>query len=178
MAKNGDKKPAKPKLEKAPETPAYKIGDPGAFARNMVQVGIRSQQLLADFLRRQASKAGSGEPMDPLNIGGAFSQLLRGMVADPAAIDSPPTPNACRLHSPRTDCVGPYPKAPVSVANGVMFGCSTTPDGPFFAFDTGTGKLLWQFKSGASCTAGAMIMDGWVYWPSGTKLFAFSLAGT
>jgi polyhydroxyalkanoate synthase len=86
MAKNGDKKPAKPKLEKAPETPAYKIGDPGAFARNMVQVGIRSQQLLADFLRRQASKAGSGEPMDPLNIGGAFSQLLRGMVADPAAI--------------------------------------------------------------------------------------------
>ncbi|HSM95621.1 MAG TPA: hypothetical protein VLT91_06240, partial [Rhizomicrobium sp.] len=64
----------------------YKIGDPGAFARNMVQVGIRSQQLLADFLRRQASKAGSGEPRDPLNITGAFTELLRGMVADPGAI--------------------------------------------------------------------------------------------
>jgi polyhydroxyalkanoate synthase len=64
----------------------YKIGDPGAFASNMVQVGVRSQQLLTDFMRRQASKAGSGEPMDPLNITGAFTELLRGMVADPSAI--------------------------------------------------------------------------------------------
>ncbi len=65
---------------------AYKIGDPGAFARNMVQVGIQSQRLLGDFLRRQAEKAGSGEPLDPLNIAGAFTELLRGMVADPSAM--------------------------------------------------------------------------------------------
>jgi len=63
----------------------YRITDPGEFARNMVQVGIQSQRLLTDFLRNQAEKFGS-EPLDPLNLTGAFMDLLRGMVADPAAI--------------------------------------------------------------------------------------------
>ena len=97
-------------------------------------------------------------------------------LADPAAIDSPPTPNTCRLRSPRADCIGPYPKAPVSVAGGVMFGCSTTHDGPFFAFDAATGKLLWQYKSGTSCNTGPVILEGAVYWASGTKLYAFTVA--
>jgi polyhydroxyalkanoate synthase len=69
-----------------PLADAYKIGDPGTFARNMVQVGIQSQQMLGDFLRRQTSNAGNGAPLDPLNIGSAFSELLRSMVADPSAI--------------------------------------------------------------------------------------------
>ena len=71
----------------APETAAqgYKIGDPGEFARNMVRVGIQSQRLLTDFMKRQASRAGQ-EPFDPLNITGTFTELLRGMVADPAAV--------------------------------------------------------------------------------------------
>jgi polyhydroxyalkanoate synthase len=64
----------------------YRIGDPGAFARNMVQVGIQSQRLLSDFAKRQAGKFGSNQPLDPLNVTGAFMDLLRGMVADPAAI--------------------------------------------------------------------------------------------
>jgi polyhydroxyalkanoate synthase len=51
----------------------------------MVRVGIQSQQLLTDFMRRQADKFGK-EPVDPLNLFGAFSDLLRGMVADPAPI--------------------------------------------------------------------------------------------
>ncbi|HEY2445303.1 MAG TPA: class I poly(R)-hydroxyalkanoic acid synthase [Rhizomicrobium sp.] len=63
----------------------YRIADPGEFARNMVRVGIQSQRLLGDFLKNQAAKAGS-EPLDPLNLAGAFMDLLRGMVADPAAI--------------------------------------------------------------------------------------------
>jgi polyhydroxyalkanoate synthase len=70
----------------SPLADAYKIGDPGTFARNMVQVGIQSQQLLGDFLRRQTAKAGNGEPLDPLNITSAFTELLRSMVADPSAI--------------------------------------------------------------------------------------------
>src|ERR1051325_7671884 len=65
---------------------SYKIGDPGAFARNMVQVGIQSQRLLSDFAKRQAGKFGSNQPLDPLNVTGAFMDLLRGIVADPAAI--------------------------------------------------------------------------------------------
>jgi poly[(R)-3-hydroxyalkanoate] polymerase subunit PhaC len=64
----------------------YKIGDPGEFARNMVKVGAQSQQLLRDFARRQAAKSRSGAPMDPLNLTGAFLELLRGMVADPAVM--------------------------------------------------------------------------------------------
>lgn len=63
----------------------YRITDPGEFARNMVHVGIQSQRLLGDFLQNQAAKFGS-EPFDPLNLAGAFMDLLRGMVADPAAI--------------------------------------------------------------------------------------------
>jgi polyvinyl alcohol dehydrogenase (cytochrome) len=99
-------------------------------------------------------------------------------IPDPAAIESPPTPNTCRLRSPRADCIGPYPKAPVSVANGVMFGCSTTRDGPLFAFEAATGKLLWKFKSGASCNTGPLIMDGVVYWASGPTLYAFGFGGS
>src|ERR1700722_6162998 len=68
-----------------PDAEPYKTADPGEFARNMVRVGIQSQRLLGDFFRRQAGKVGS-EPLDPLNIGGAFTELLRGMVADPAVI--------------------------------------------------------------------------------------------
>src|ERR1700742_1095514 len=62
----------------SPLAHAYKIGDPGTFARNMVQVGVQSQQLLTDFLRRQSAKSGN-EPLDPLNITSAFTELLRSM---------------------------------------------------------------------------------------------------
>ena len=51
----------------------------------MVRVGIQSQRLLTDFLKRQADKVGN-EPVDPLNISGTFQELLRGMVADPAVV--------------------------------------------------------------------------------------------
>jgi polyhydroxyalkanoate synthase len=83
--------PPKPESEPAKhsaataETDAYKIGDPGEFARNMVRVGVQSQKLLADYFKRQAEKVGT-EPLDPLNISGAFTELLRRMVADPAVV--------------------------------------------------------------------------------------------
>ncbi len=51
----------------------------------MVRVGVQSQKLLTDYFKRQAEKVGS-EPFDPLNISGAFTELLRGMVADPAVV--------------------------------------------------------------------------------------------
>lgn len=68
-----------------PVDESYKIGDPGQFARNMVRVGVQSQQLLANFMQRQAENFGK-QPLDPLNLMGAFTDLLRGMVADPAPI--------------------------------------------------------------------------------------------
>ena len=60
------------------------MGDPGAFARNMVEVGIQSQRLLSEFVRKQSGKFGTNQPLDPLNVTGAFMDLLRGIVADPA----------------------------------------------------------------------------------------------
>ena len=77
-----------PKARTKPEEPAedgYKMGDPAAFARNMMQVGAQSQQLLGDFLKRQAGKLGT-EPIDPLNLGNTFMELLKGMAANPAMI--------------------------------------------------------------------------------------------
>jgi len=87
MAKTQQKAQAKPAEagDTAGRESAYRLGDPAAFARNMVTVGIQSQRLIADFLKRQAGKAGT-EPFDPLNLTGAFMELLRGMVADPAKI--------------------------------------------------------------------------------------------
>jgi polyhydroxyalkanoate synthase len=70
---------------KPADAEAYKVGDPGEFARNMMRVGVQSQKLLADFFKRQTEKAGT-EPLDPLNISGTFMELLRGMAAAPAVV--------------------------------------------------------------------------------------------
>jgi polyhydroxyalkanoate synthase len=63
----------------------YAVTDPSQFARNMIHVAAQSQRLLADFIKRQAQRAGH-EPFDPLNLTGAFTALLKGMAQNPAAI--------------------------------------------------------------------------------------------
>src|SRR5262249_52277227 len=63
----------------------YAIGDPAQFAQNMVKVGLQSQRLLADFIKRQSSRDGS-QPLDPLNLTGTFMSLARAMAANPGAI--------------------------------------------------------------------------------------------
>ncbi len=60
----------------------YKMNDPAEFGRNMAQVAAKSQHLVSDFLRRQTENPGR-EPMDPLNIGGAFFSLFKQMAANP-----------------------------------------------------------------------------------------------
>jgi polyhydroxyalkanoate synthase subunit PhaC len=69
-----------------PQNDAYKIGDAGAFARNMTKVGMQSQRLLSDFVKRQSAKKSGKEPLDPLNLTGTFMELLKGMAADPAVV--------------------------------------------------------------------------------------------
>jgi polyhydroxyalkanoate synthase subunit PhaC len=51
------------------------------FARNMVLVAGQSQRLIADFLKRWASRENPG-PLDPLNVSGAFFALLNAMGTD------------------------------------------------------------------------------------------------
>jgi polyvinyl alcohol dehydrogenase (cytochrome) len=75
---------------------------------------------------------------------------------------------------------------PMTVANGVVYAPS---DGAasadtMFALDAKTGKVLWSYSSGGSVAAGAVVVDGVVYWGSGyhigagnNKFYAFSLGG-
>lgn len=80
---------------------------------------------------------------------------------------------------------GSRAEAPVSVANGVVFGCNLDPGkGTMFALNAATGAVLWSHDSGGACEAGASIADGVVYWGSGNyqgigphTLTAFSLGG-
>ena len=51
------------------------------FARNMLTVGVKSQQLLLDFATRMAKRDQPG-PLDPLNISGAMLALTKAMSSD------------------------------------------------------------------------------------------------
>lgn len=70
-------------------------------------------------------------------------------------------------------------QGPVSVANGVVYGCSLSPVGAnMVAMDAATGQIKWTFNSGASCIGGAAIANGTVYWGTGYRSFApLSTAG-
>jgi polyhydroxyalkanoate synthase len=49
------------------------------FARNMLSVGLKSQQLLMDAAGRMAAKRENPGPIDPLNISGAMAALAKAM---------------------------------------------------------------------------------------------------
>jgi polyvinyl alcohol dehydrogenase (cytochrome) len=78
--------------------------------------------------------------------------------------------------------------APVTVANGVLYGASMALTGDeFYALDAATGAILWRYPAGSSVNAGPAVVDGTVYWGTGYarsafgngnhRLFAFSLDG-
>jgi polyvinyl alcohol dehydrogenase (cytochrome) len=84
------------------------------------------------------------------------------------------------------DPQGSRAEAAVSLANGVLFGCNMAAGlGTMYALDAKTGTPLWSYDGGAACTAGPSIVDGMVFWGSGTfglfgptgpkKVFAFGL---
>ena len=120
----------------------------------------------------QTIKYGSFAALD------AASGEIVWQVPDPAGVQFPGNDNECKVDSPREDCVGAFPKGPVTTANGVVYACSTAPDGPMYAFNASNGALLWTFKSGASCDSGAAVIDGVVYWVGGRTLYAFTIPKT
>jgi polyvinyl alcohol dehydrogenase (cytochrome) len=79
---------------------------------------------------------------------------------------------------------------PVSVANGVMYGESTSTSGAsLFALDASNGNILWSYNTGSSSFGGAAIANGMVYWGSGythlgpfftgnNKFYGFGLPGS
>lgn len=77
---------AAPKTESPAAAGALPDGlEPQLFARNMLTVGMKSQQLLMDFVARMAHRDGPA-PIDPLNISGAMMALAKAMSADRDAV--------------------------------------------------------------------------------------------
>ncbi|KAH9740015.1 hypothetical protein KPL71_019323 [Citrus sinensis] len=59
---------------------------------------------------------------------------------------------------------------PVTVANGVLFGGSTYRQGPIYAMDVKTGKILWSYDTGATIYGGASVSNGCIYMGNGYKV--------
>jgi polyvinyl alcohol dehydrogenase (cytochrome) len=87
--------------------------------------------------------------------------------------------------------VGVWDLAPVTVANGVLYGSSMAKlatQNQMFALDAATGKILWEYGAGSSVNSGPAVVDGSVYWGTGysrsgvegsgnMKVYAFSING-
>jgi polyhydroxyalkanoate synthase len=57
-----------------------KIPDTAALTHSMADIAARSQRLVNDWLKRQAKE---GMALDPLNIGGAFLEMTKKLLANP-----------------------------------------------------------------------------------------------
>jgi polyvinyl alcohol dehydrogenase (cytochrome) len=60
----------------------------------------------------------------------------------------------------------------VTVANGVVYGCSFV--GTWTAMNASTGDVLWSRYSGGFCGAGAAVSQGTVYWGTGYNQILFA----
>jgi len=72
--------------ETAPPSP--KIPDPAVWSRNLAEIAARSQRLVSEFLARQGADGADGGlgMSDPLNVGSAFIEMTRRMMANPAPV--------------------------------------------------------------------------------------------
>ncbi|XP_062106684.1 uncharacterized protein LOC133818019 [Humulus lupulus] len=60
---------------------------------------------------------------------------------------------------------------PVTVANGVVFGGSASSQGPLYAMNAKTGKILWSHDTGATIYGGVSVSDGCIHLGNGYKVF-------
>jgi polyvinyl alcohol dehydrogenase (cytochrome) len=166
-----------------------------------IYVAIANSEHLPYTAGTGVGKAGSWSALDP-TTGEILWQI--------------PDPNGAVYL--KFDPPGAVDTGPMTVANGVVYAPSmaaakpadkpdappeippdTPPDLPnMFALDAATGKVLWSYPSGGSVNAGAVVVDGVVYWGSGycmketsrrckqlpipgffgnNKFYAFSLGG-
>lgn len=76
----------------------------------------------------------------------------------------PQTETAAGFSTP----VGVWDLAPVTVANGVLYGGSMAKSGDeYYALDAANGDILWGYPAGASVNAGPAVVGGSVYWGTG-----------
>jgi polyhydroxyalkanoate synthase subunit PhaC len=65
------------------EPPGFKMPDPEEIGRSMADVAERSQRIVSEWLKRQASEE---HAPDPLNIGSAFMEMTTRLMANPARL--------------------------------------------------------------------------------------------
>lgn len=94
-----------------------------------------------------------------------------------AALDPSTGEILWQIDDPGHQGIGFSGQGAVSVANGVVYACSTSPRGEMFALDAATGELLWIYPSGGTCIAGAAVVDGTIYWGSGYRRWAPLMTG-
>jgi polyhydroxyalkanoate synthase len=63
----------------------FRLPDPSTISASMSGIAERSQRIVADFLKRQASEAPASS-LDPLNLGSAFFEMTARMMANPAKL--------------------------------------------------------------------------------------------
>ncbi|MBV8456636.1 MAG: class I poly(R)-hydroxyalkanoic acid synthase, partial [Acetobacteraceae bacterium] len=68
-------------ITEKPESAGFKLPDPAEVGRSMADIAERSQRIVSDWLRRQAQREPSA---DPLNLGTAFLEMTARMMANPA----------------------------------------------------------------------------------------------
>lgn len=78
-------KTAPPPAPPPPEAPAYRVGDAAEFGRNMARVAAKSRDLISAFVKSQTGRTGH-EPLDPLNLTGAYQSLLKDMAENPRRV--------------------------------------------------------------------------------------------
>lgn len=62
-----------------------------------------------------------------------------------------------------------WPYAPLTVANGLVYAAVADWKGTYVAMDAQTGEILWSFETGFGSVAAPTVLDGNIYWGSGSK---------
>src|SRR4051794_29795318 len=65
------------------EITGFRLPDPAEIGRSMADIAERSQRLVGDWLKRQATEE---HPIDPLNIASAFMEMTAKLMANPAGL--------------------------------------------------------------------------------------------
>ena len=63
------------------EATGFKLPDPAEIGRSMADIAERSQRIVSEWLKRQATEE---HAPDPLNIGSAFMEMTARLMANPA----------------------------------------------------------------------------------------------
>ncbi|MDR3504772.1 MAG: class I poly(R)-hydroxyalkanoic acid synthase [Acidocella sp.] len=64
----------------SPKEPDIKLPDAELIGKSMADIAARSQRIVTDWLKRQASE---GVDMDPLNVGNAFIEMTAKLLSNP-----------------------------------------------------------------------------------------------